>query len=102
MDTYGLLGFQLGHSFSAGFFNEKFRREGIEATYVNFEIKDVAEVRAIIPSHPELKGLNVTIPLKEAVIPYLDELTPEAKKIGAVNTIRVGETLIGHNTDYIG
>lgn len=69
---------------------------------MNFEIKDVAEVRAIIPSHPELKGLNVTIPHKEAVIPYLDELTPEAKKIGAVNTIRVGETLIGHNTDYIG
>lgn len=115
MDIYGLIGFPLAHSFSSRFFNEKFQREGIEAEYLNFEIEDIRELESILRSTPGLKGLNVTIPHKENVIPFLHEVTPEASKIGAVNAIRVereqggsssnaarSPVLIGHNTDYVG
>lgn len=107
MDQYGLLGFPLGHSFSRGFFGEKFVQEGIDAEYVNFEIPDVDEVRHILETHVNLKGLNVTIPYKEKILPYLDEVDAEAQSIGAVNVIRVrmdeGKIhLKGFNSDVIG
>ncbi len=110
MDTYGLIGFPLKHSFSAKFFTEKFNREGIGAEYLNFEIEDIQELRHILLFNQQLKGLNVTIPYKEQVIPFLDEISPEAQKIGAVNVIKVERRpgdmyyykLAGYNTDYIG
>lgn len=107
MDKYGLIGHPLGHSFSIGYFNEKFQNEGIDAQYINFEIPSIENLPEILASNPELKGLNVTIPYKEKVISYLDELSPEARAIGAVNVIRVshkGRKLIlkGFNSDVIG
>ena len=103
MDKYGIIGFPLGHSFSRGFFTEKFAREGIDAQYLNFEIPDVAMLGDILRENPELKGLNVTLPYKQAVIPLLDELSDEAQEIGAVNVIRVRDgKLKGFNSDIIG
>lgn len=110
MDTYGLIGFPLKHSFSAKFFAEKFHREGIDAEYLNFEIEDIHEIRRVILFHQHMKGLNVTIPYKEKVLPFLHDISPEAEKIGAVNAIKVDRKpgdmyfyrLTGYNTDYIG
>ena len=110
MDTYGLIGFPLKHSFSAKFFAEKFHREGIDAEYLNFEIENIHEIRRVILFHQHLKGLNVTIPYKEKVLPFLHDISPEAEKIGAVNAIKVDRKpgdmyfyrLTGYNTDYIG
>ncbi len=110
MDCYGLIGYPLTHSFSAQFFSEKFRLEDIDAEYLNFEIEDILEIRRIILFNQYLRGLNVTIPYKEKVIPFLNRLSPEAKEIGAVNTIKVNRRpgdmyfyeLVGYNTDYIG
>lgn len=110
MDTYGLIGYPLKHSFSAKFFTEKFRRENIDAEYLNFEIEDIQEIRHTILFNQHLKGLNVTIPYKEQVISFLNEISPEAQKIGAVNVIKVERKpedmyyyrLSGYNTDYIG
>ena len=86
---YGLIGFPLGHSFSRGFFTEKFAREGIDAEYLNFEIPDASMLLDVIRENPGLRGLNVTLPHKQAVIPLLDELSDEAREIGAVNVIRI-------------
>ena len=72
MDKYGLIGYPLGHSFSIGYFNEKFENEGIDAKYINFEIPTIEHLREVLDSTPDLKGLNVTIPYKEKVIEYLD------------------------------
>ncbi len=103
MDKYGLIGFPLGHSFSRGFFTEKFAREGIDAEYVNFEIPDASMLLDVICDNPELRGLNVTLPHKQAVIPLLDELSDEAREIGAVNVIRIRDgKLKGFNSDIIG
>lgn len=107
MDKYGLIGFPLGHSFSIGYFNEKFQNENINAKYINFEIPSIENLPEILASNPELKGLNVTIPYKEKVISYLDSLSPEAREIGAVNVIRIthkGNKVIlkGFNSDVIG
>ncbi len=107
MDTYGLIGYPLEHSFSISYFNQKFADEGIDAQYENFEIKSIESLMEIIDSHPDLKGLNVTIPYKEKVIPFLDSMSPEAIAIGAVNVIRVTHennkiTLKGFNSDVIG
>lgn len=107
MDIYGLIGYPLGHSFSVGYFNEKFQNEGIDAKYVNFEIPQIEMLEEVIASNPDLKGLNVTIPYKEKVISYLDNVSPEARTIGAVNVIRVihkGRSVIlkGYNSDVIG
>ena len=103
MRTFGLIGKSLEHSFSSQYFNEKFFKEGITDTqYLNFELKDISEFTELIKTH-KLSGLNITIPYKESIIPFLDELNEEAKEIGAVNTIQFsnGKT-IGHNTDHIG
>ena len=107
MDKYGLIGYPLGHSFSIGYFNEKFENEQINAQYINFEIPSIEDFKEVIDVNPQLRGLNVTIPYKEQVIPYLDSLSPEAKAIGAVNVIRVthkgNKTILkGFNSDVIG
>ena len=107
MDKYGLIGYPLGHSFSVGYFNEKFSNEHINAKYINFEIPSIEDFAEVIESNPELRGLNVTIPYKEQVMPYLDSLSPEANAIGAVNVIRITRKgdkthLKGFNSDVIG
>ena len=115
MKEYGLLGLTLGHSFSQKFFTEKFNREGIDAQYLNFEIPDISCLRDILFEHPCLEGLNCTIPYKETLLPYLDEITPEAQEIGAVNVVKIqrdpnfsggrcmdGIRLTGYNSDIIG
>ena len=107
MDKYGLIGYPLKHSFSRGYFNEKFSAENIDAEYINFEIPSIRDFKKVIAENPELKGLNVTIPYKEQVIPLLDDLSENAKKIGAVNVIKIVRDkkkvkLIGYNSDIIG
>jgi shikimate dehydrogenase len=108
MDIYGLIGYPLGHSFSRGYFNEKFEAESIDAEYVNFEIPSIKEFREVVEKNENLCGLNVTIPYKEQVIPYLDDLDKEtAKRIGAVNVIKIIRNgkktkLVGYNSDIIG
>ena len=107
MDKYGLIGYPLGHSFSISYFNQKFADEGINAKYFNFEIPSIDELPEVIAKHPELRGLNVTIPYKEKVMDFLDSISPEARAIGAVNVIRVthegNKTILkGFNSDVIG
>jgi shikimate dehydrogenase len=107
MRTYGLIGYPLGHSFSRKFFTEKFSREAIPAQYLNFEIEKAELLLSVISTHPELAGLNVTIPYKEQVIPFLHFMDTEAMKVGAVNTIRIKRQnevifLEGFNTDVYG
>jgi shikimate dehydrogenase len=107
MDRYGLTGYPLTHSFSKRFFTEKFERESIDATYENFEIPEISLFPEILKNNPDLKGLNVTIPYKEQVIPYLNELESAAKDVGAVNTVKIYRTgnetyLKGFNTDIWG
>jgi len=103
MKTYGLIGENLSHSFSQQYFQKKFSKERIkDSQYLNFEINDISCLRELIQKK-NIKGLNITIPFKEKVIPILDELTEDAKEIGAVNTIQInGNKLIGHNTDIFG
>lgn len=107
MKRYGLLGYPLTHSFSKRYFTEKFEKENIPSTYENFEIDTIEKFPNVIKNNPEIIGLNVTIPYKEQVIPYLDELNDSAAEIQAVNTIRVTRTengvhLKGFNTDTYG
>jgi len=103
MRTFGLIGKSLSHSFSVRYFNEKFYKEGIaDAEYLNFEINDISDFPDLIQGK-ELSGLNITLPYKENIIPFLDELSEDAKSIGAINTIQFKDgKLIGHNTDIIG
>jgi shikimate dehydrogenase len=104
MKQYGLIGYPLSHSFSKGFFGEKFEKEHITGcAYDNFPIPGINEFPALLEQHPQLQGLNVTIPYKEAVIPFLDELSDAAARIRAVNCIhfRDGKKK-GYNTDVIG
>jgi shikimate dehydrogenase len=107
MDKYGLIGFPLKHSFSKDYFNSKFASEKIDAEYINFEIASIADLKSIIANNPQLKGLNVTIPYKEQVIPYLDKLSDNVRLIGAVNVIKIERKkkkvkLTGYNSDIIG
>ena len=116
MRLFGLIGFPLSHSFSEQYFTEKFLREGIkDAMYRKFPITDINLLPDLIKCHPNLKGFNVTIPYKEAIIPFLDELDETAKAVGAVNCVvvsglrpdtrRVGDPtpqLTGYNTDVYG
>jgi shikimate dehydrogenase len=98
---FALLGKTLGHSFSEKFFKEHFAKTAIEATYENIELSDITDVRNILTQN--FNGFNVTIPYKESIIPFLDEVSSQAKVIGAVNTIamRNGKS-IGYNTDAFG
>ena len=108
MKKYGLLGYPLGHSFSRNYFNQKFEAERIDAEYLNFEIPEIKEIKNVIKENPELNGLNVTIPYKEQVIPYLDDFDEDARLIGAVNVIKFSKGLFGkvklkgYNSDIIG
>lgn len=102
--TYGLIGKSLRHSFSPGYFKNKFEKEGIKnSTYRAFELENIKQFLKLIEDKKGISGLNVTIPYKESIIPFLDELSENSKIIGAVNTIQFidGKT-IGHNTDVIG
>ena len=107
---YGLIGYPLVHSFSRDFFNQKFLTEDIDAQYINFEIEDIGQLMEVIAEYPNLNGLNVTAPYKEAVIPLLDSLDVDAREVGAVNVIRFirdhhsGDfvELRGYNSDVVG
>lgn len=103
-NTYGLIGNKLKHTFSEKHFSEKFTKEKItDSEYKNFVLEDISEFKDLLKKEKTLKGLNVTAPYKQEIIPYLDELSHEAEKIGAVNTIAfVGGKLIGYNTDIVG
>lgn len=102
-NQYGLIGKSLDHSFSKRFFEDKFKKEGINVTYLNFELTSIDEFEGLHQENSELVGLNVTVPYKSDIIPFLDELSPIAKEIGAVNTIQFKSgKLIGHNTDAYG
>ena len=104
MNLYGLIGHPLGHSFSQAYFTEKFAREKINACYENFDLKSLSEIRQLLNQYPDLKGFNITIPYKEAIITYLDDIDETAKEIGAVNTVKVlpKGRFKGYNTDVIG
>lgn len=105
---YGLIGTSLSHSFSMDFFNQKFMSEGIDAQYFNFELNDIGELMTIFSEYSNLEGLNVTMPYKEKVIPFMDQLDETAEKVGAVNVIKIIKgtsagviKLVGYNTDYL-
>ncbi|WP_116124595.1 shikimate dehydrogenase family protein [Lewinella sp. IMCC34183] len=106
MPTYGLIGYPLSHSFSRGYFTEKFAALGIAAShrYLNFELPSVDQFGEILDEYPDLRGCNVTIPHKRAIVGQLDHLDPVAARIGAVNTVRRAPdgTTTGFNTDYLG
>lgn len=104
---FGLFGYPLGHSFSRKFFSEKFAIENIDAEYLNFEIPSMDMYLDTLDANPELKGHNVTIPYKQQVMQYLDDLSDEARAIGAVNVVKVSwkegkRYLKGFNSDVIG
>ncbi len=102
---FGLIGKNIEYSFSKKYFTEKFQKEGLEGnTYENFDIPEITDFQDIIETNPDLSGLNVTIPYKESVVPYLDKLSKKAKAIGAVNTIKFTKKgkLKGYNTDWFG
>ena len=100
MKHFALIGFPLGHSLSASYFAEKFSREGIDAEYSPLPIERVEEV---LPHCEILSGFNVTIPHKQAIMPYLAAISDEAQAIGAVNCVKVtAEGLVGYNTDVVG
>jgi len=108
MERYGIIGKPLGHSFSREYFTEFFRRTGREAIYEPFVLYSIGEFPALLAAHPDFVGLNVTIPYKQVVMPYLDAIAPEAAAIGAVNVIKVNcvsqgrKKTTGYNTDIIG
>ena len=103
MKQYGLIGKTLDHSFSKSYFENKFCTEHIQnASYSNFPLESIEEFKSLIKKKT-FSGLNITIPYKTSIIPFLNELSEEAKSIGAVNTIHFkNDKLIGYNTDYIG
>lgn len=108
MKVYGLIGNPLGHSFSPGYFNEKFLRENLPAyQYELFPLQSAVELVSVLNDHPEIYGLNVTLPFKKEVFDLMDELDPVAVAIGAVNTIKIVRSknklfLKGYNTDAFG
>lgn len=103
---FGLIGYPLGHSFSKRYFTEKFADLGLSDShaYTQFEIPTIQDFPFLRDDHPTVKGFNVTIPYKQQIMPFLDEIDPAALRIGAVNTIKVMPTgkLKGFNTDYFG
>ena len=101
--VFGLIGQTLSHSFSKSYFDEKFFRDGIkDHHYELFELKNIEDFKKLLAENPTLCGLNVTLPYKESVIKFLDGMDDQAKKIGAVNVIKIEKgKLTGYNTDYI-
>ncbi len=105
MPLYGLIGWPLGHSFSKKYFTEKFERDDIRHTHYDlFPLGNIADLPDLVAQNPDLRGLNVTIPYKESVIPLLHGLDATAHAVGAVNCIKVSDNqrLIGYNTDVVG
>lgn len=108
MRNFGLIGRKLSHSYSKDYFDRKFRTENIsDSTYSLFEIDKIDELPLLLRKFPDLAGFNVTFPFKQSVIPFLDNISDDAKEIGAVNTVLVEKScgrryLTGYNTDYIG
>lgn len=104
MARYGLIGRHLSHSFSQRYFAHKFEQEGLsDHRYDLFELSSIAELPQLVANTPGLRGLNVTIPYKQAVVPFLHVVDPVASAVGAVNTIRFRDgVLSGHNTDVDG
>ena len=107
MRKFGIIGYPLGHSFSRGYFTEKFAREHIDAVYEAFPMESITAFPALVAGEPDLCGLNVTLPHKQAVMQYLDSLSPEAAAIGAVNVIKIvrrdGRPVMkGYNSDCMG
>ena len=104
MLNFGLIGKNISYSFSKTYFTEKFEKEELDYCYHNFDIDDISQFPSLIKDNPNILGLNVTIPYKEAIIPYLDDLNNIAREIGAVNTIKIDASgkLKGYNTDYYG
>lgn len=100
---YGLLGRDIEYSFSRNYFNERFKNEGTNATYINIDLQDIHELKTVFENE-KLSGMNVTIPYKQEVINFLDRLSPTAQAIGAVNVVKFEDdgTLTGHNSDYYG
>ena len=104
MKRYGLLGEKLGHSFSQAYFTDKFKRSALkDHRYDPFELPAIDALPGLLEDTPGLRGLNVTMPYKQSVIPYLTTIDPLASAVGAVNTIAIGPgRLTGHNTDVHG
>jgi shikimate dehydrogenase len=107
MEIYGLIGKKLSHSFSKGYFESKFKTMGIKAKYLNFELEDIQQLQTVISNQPELKGLNVTIPYKKAVLDFVDIIDPIAERIGSVNTLKINRSgadisISAYNTDVVG
>ncbi|HIX03638.1 MAG TPA: shikimate dehydrogenase, partial [Candidatus Odoribacter faecigallinarum] len=104
MRLYGIIGYPIAHSRSPEYFNELFRREGLDARYLPFELEDIHGLPVLLDAHPDLCGFNVTIPHKTRILPYLDNISAEAAAVGAVNCVRIERTagsphLYGYNTD---
>ena len=104
MNLYGLIGYPLGHSFSKKYFTEKFQREGLrDCSFEAFPISSIDQFPQLLKDHPSLKGLSVTIPYKEQVLQFIDELSDEVKFIGATNSIKISNgRLTAYNTDIAG
>jgi len=108
MKTYGLIGHRLGYSFSRNFFTEKFAKENLpDCEYVNFELDSIEEFPGVFEQGKDICGLNCTIPYKQQIMQFLDEIDPEAAQVGAVNTVKIvwnedKRTLKGFNTDVFG
>ena len=106
MNTYGLIGYALGHAFPQSFFTQKVEEDQIEPQYLNFELEDLTTIKEVLKDKT-IKGLNVTIPYKKDIFAYLDEVSDEAKAIGAVNVIKLIREnnqlkLVGYNSDIFG
>ncbi len=106
---YGLIGNPISHSYSHSYFNNFFKKKGIDAEYRNFELEDIGQIVELIAEEPDLKGFNVTSPFKRQILPYIDNLSDEAKAAQAVNTVKIIRsadgndfTLYGFNTDIGG
>jgi shikimate dehydrogenase len=104
MAKFGLIGKNIGYTFSKEYFNKKFKKEKRKASYMVFDIAHINEIHTILENNKNLKGLNVTIPYKESVMPFLDVIDKESLAIGAVNTIKIDKKkgLVGYNTDHYG
>lgn len=107
MKTFGILGYPLDHTYSPAYYNERFKRQAIEAEYLKFELEHIADFPFLLSQYPDLCGFNVTIPHKENILPYLDSVSEEARAIGAVNCVTVKHHegrpyLTGYNTDMDG
>lgn len=101
--TFGLIGSKLDHSFSRSYFTKKFEELQLDHKYLNFELESISQLKTLITKNTSLRGLNVTIPFKESILPLLDEIDPIAQQIGAVNTVAIKRgRLKGFNTDAFG